>query len=426
MPTNRSDLSIFQRPIGRYGNRNAWFPPLRIVAATNSISLEIPALDFSITGLTGQVAEIAFELPAFDFSASATVEIPVTANIALEIPALTLNVYGGAGIALSLPALTMQMEATTQSGSIAIEIPAFNLEAYSGARIALELPALTFSAAGTTQNVARLALEIPALSVELSGKTGEVAQIGIEIPAFDWAIRTGAVMAMELPTLSFTATGRVEQKAQIVLELPALSLSIAGTTPGSAQIALELPAFDFYAGTGNHITLELPAFDLAIAGTTIVAGDEVTYAINLTNGAVTTLGLGAFDKLVTAHGKLYGLRNGALKTLAGDLDNTTPIQTIVRFAQQSFNSIHAKRMSEVYLFAREDDGVVLEVVADETTLWRYYTTTDASPGLGTHKISVGKGMTFHTAGLTLRNKAGGRLDVGGIEVLVYESSRRPL
>ena len=46
---------------------------------------------------------------------------------------------------------------------------------------------------------------------------------------------------------------------------------------------------------------------------------ETTYAVNLTTGAVTTLLLGGFDKLMTAHGRLYGLKNGELTRLEGDI-----------------------------------------------------------------------------------------------------------
>jgi hypothetical protein len=82
-------------------------------------------------------------------------------------------------------------------------------------------------------------------------------------------------------------------------------------------------------------------------------------------------------------------------------------------------------MSTVYLNTREDDGLTLDCVADEKTVWRYQTPTDRAPAMGTHKIKTGRGVVFHSAGLQLRNRNGGRMDVGGMELLVEPLSRRP-
>ncbi len=171
-------------------------------------------------------------------------------------------------------------------------------------------------------------------------------------------------------------------------------------------------------------TATLPAWTAYghLAGVTT----ETTYAINLSTGAVTQLLLGAFDKLVTAHGRLYGLRDGALIRLDGDDDSGTAIAATIRFAPQQFGTYLAKRLDGVvYLNTREDDGVTLMLVQDETSSWTYQTSTDASPGMGTHRVKVGRGITFHSLGLVLENRDGGRLDVGGMEIPVYPLSRRP-
>jgi len=141
---------------------------------------------------------------------------------------------------------------------------------------------------------------------------------------------------------------------------------------------------------------------------------------------VTQLLLGTFDKLVTAHGKLYGLRDGELIRLDGDDDEGEAIAATIRFAPQQFGTFLGKRINgKVYLNTRENDGVTLNLVEDETTTWRYQTDTDASPAMGTHKMKVGRGVTFHSLGIILRNRDGGRLDVGGLEIPVYPLSRRP-
>jgi hypothetical protein len=113
-----------------------------------------------------------------------------------------------------------------------------------------------------------------------------------------------------------------------------------------------------------------------------------------------------------------------IATLVADDDAGEPIGGVVRFAQQNWGTHLVKRMTDVYLTAREADGVSLDVIADETTEWRYQTPPGAGPRHGAHKVKIGRGVVFHTAGLVLRNRNGGAFSVGGIEVLVEPLSRR--
>lgn len=129
---------------------------------------------------------------------------------------------------------------------------------------------------------------------------------------------------------------------------------------------------------------------------------------------------------MTAHGRLYGLREGVLFYLDGTTDQGTEIPVTLRFAPQQFGTTLAKRLDgHVYLNTREDDGITLTLVQDETTAWTYQTATDTAPALGTHRVKIGRGITFHSLGLTVQNRNGGRLDMGGLELPVYPLSRRP-
>jgi hypothetical protein len=155
------------------------------------------------------------------------------------------------------------------------------------------------------------------------------------------------------------------------------------------------------------------------------ATTESTYAINLSTGAVTQLLLGAFDKLVTAHGRLYGLKDGALIYLGGDTDQGVEIPVTIRFAPQQFGTHLVKRIDgHVYLNMREDDGVTLTLIQDETKTHRYQTITGKAPAMGTHRVKVGRGIAFHSIGIILENRNGGRLDIKGMEILVAPLSRR--
>jgi hypothetical protein len=245
-----------------------------------------------------------------------------------------------------------------------------------------------------------------------------------------WTVagNTGAVAEVTFPV--WTASGTVGNPAVIsgTATLPRWVGTGTITTGSIVSGAVTLSAWtaDGEVLNGSWVTgtATLPAWTAYghLAGATT----ETTYAINLSTGAVTQLLLGAFDKLVTAHGRLYGLRDGALIRLDGDDDSGTAIAATIRFAPQQFGTYLAKRLDGVvYLNTREDDGVTLTLVQDEVASWTYQTSTDASPGMGTHRVKVGRGITFHSLGLVLENRDGGRLDVGGLEIPVYPLSRRP-
>ena len=342
----------------------------------------------------------------------------------IDIPYFTgYSLYNDA--LLTIPAPILTAEATVSTTAAALTIPAPLLTTRCGATAQMALPAPALTATGTVQNVARATLELPAPELTATGKTGTTAATAITIPAPTLTTRCGATASLELLAPQLAATGTVRAIATAALEIPAIQITATGTVYGRATATLEIPLPLLYAGTGNRAALEIPAPFLSTTATTTSTA-ETTYAINLSTGAVTQLLLGGFDKLVTAHGRLYGLKAGALTRLEGDVDGSaTTIPATIRFAPQTFGSNAVKRMSDVYWSTREADGITMELVADERTVWRYQTPTDTAPAYGTHKIKTGRGVSFHTVGLTVRNRNGGALDIGGVELLVGPLSRKP-
>lgn len=326
----------------------------------------------------------------------------------------------------TIPAPELSITGTNHASAVSFTIPAPTLTAYSGASARFTIPAPTLSISGTAQNLGRVAFEIPEPVLTLTGLTGALATVDVVIPALELAAYGGGTIALTLPALDLAAAGTVNSVAHVTFELPVLELAISGSVSSVARIAFEIPAPELYAGLGNRVEFTIPAPVIAIVAAAANTTAETTYAINLTTGAVTQLLLGGFDKLVTAHGRLYGLKDGALTRLEGDVDGTTTtIPATIRFAQQTFGTNAVKRCSDVYWSTREMDGLTMELVADERTIWRYQTLTDTAPAYGTHKIKTGRGVSFHTAGLTVRNRDGGQLDIGGVELLVSPLSRKP-
>jgi hypothetical protein len=306
-------------------------------------------------------------------------------------------------------------------------LPAPELVTRTGAAWIAALPEPVYSVGATSPGFATAGLECPEPTLTGQAWTGNAGVAALECPAPVGAAFSGSYASLELLAPELTAQGRTASLATAALTLPFLELTATGKSGAVAVVTLELPAHVLTAtgivGGVGTATLVLPALILTSAGPDAIT--ETTYTVNLTTGAVTQLVAGAFNRLVTAHGRLYGLQGTALVRLGGETDGGQPIAATVRFAPQHFGTLQAKRMSTAYLNAREDDGLTLDVIADEKTAWRYQTPTDGAPAMGTHKIKTGRGVVFHSAGLQLRNRNGGRMDVGGMELLIEPLSRRP-
>jgi hypothetical protein len=352
--------------------------------------------------------------------------------IDLTLPEPILAGYTGAAGEMTLPELELAATGNDfDNARIRLTLPALELTALGGGTLSAQLPALELTASATQLGLISAALEIPAPILAAHGRSSSVSQIYLTLPELTLTGQTGAYASLELlaPELAIAAT--TDGLARVELTLPFLELTATGSVGVSATISLELPELVLTgtgtAGSFGTIQLILPALVLTMSGAGVAPVVlETTYAVNLSTGAVTQLTLGRFVKLVTAHGRLYGLQaDGQLIKLDEDTDNGTPIPAIVRFAPQQFGTLQAKRVSDVYLNSREDDGLNLTLVPDETTQWRYQTPTDRAPALGTHKVKVGRGVTFHSLGLFVQNRNGGRLDVGGMELLVQPLSRKP-
>lgn len=327
---------------------------------------------------------------------------------------------------------TRTLSATGESSSATADVtwPTRTLIAYGGGSVTLSWPVRVLTAAGTVESIGTAELTWPVRVLSAEGVTGGVGSATLAWPARSLAAYGGGSATLTWPVRTLTVGGTLEIIGTATLEFPERTLTAEGWPGGVGTVASNWPIRTLTANglTGGIGTASLawPVRTLTVTVAGSEAATETTYAVNLSTGAVTQLLLGAFDKLVTAHGRLYGLREGALVRLDGDLDGAATIPATVRFAPQQFGTLQAKRLDgHVYLNLRENDGVTLTVVQDETTSWDYQTPTDNAPGIGTHRVKVGRGITFHSIGLTMKNRNGGRLDVGGLEIPVHPLSRKP-
>ena len=151
----------------------------------------------------------------------------------------------------------------------------------------------------------------------------------------------------------------------------------------------------------------------------------ITYAVNVATGAVTTLSTFGFNRLVCAHRRLYGIRDGTLYAVGGDTDpDDTTINATIRFAPSHYGAIGRKRLETVYCYSRELAGLLVTPVYDETSSIEYITTPLNRDGMRATRAFVGRGNSWHTLGFEIRNKNGGKLDIGGLEPIISPLSRK--
>lgn len=378
------------------------------------------AVSFTATTATVSVTTSGI-LTTESLNGAATVSVTASGRLALYFIYSTFSA--------AWPTRTLSATGESSSATADVTWPTRTLIAYGGGSVTLSWPVRVLTAAGTVESIGTAELTWPVRVLSAEGVTGGVGSATLAWPARSLAAYGGGSATLAWPVRTLTVEGTLEIGGTVALNWPIRTLSAEGLTGGIGAVALNWPirtltAEGLTGGVGTA-TLTWPARILTAYGTGVVT--ETTYAVNLNTGAVTKLLLGAFDKLATAHGRLYGIRAGELVRLDGDTDGAATIPATIRFAPQQFGTLQAKRVDgHVYLNLRENDGVTLTAVQDETTSWDYQTPTDNAPGIGTHRVKVGRGITFHSLGLTLKNRNGGRLDVGGLELPVHPLSRKPI
>lgn len=355
---------------------------------------------------------------------------PVLSYLAMLWPDFTVSgIYASFGPAdITWPARVLHAEGGPSDGTVDLVWPTRTLTAYSGGSIELTWPVRTLSVAGTLQVIGTIELTWPERVLTAESFANDLGTAELIWPTKTLTAYGSGYAALEWPARALTVAGTLEIVGTAALAWPARSLTADGLLGSVGSITLTWPtrvltATGLTGGLGT-ITLVWPTRVLVATDSGVVT--ETTYAINLSTGAITQLLLGAFEKLVTAHGRLYGLRDGVLIYLGGDTDQGTDIPVTIRFAPQQFGTNLAKRIDgKVYLNVREDDGITLTVIEDETRSWSYPSPTDTAPAMGTHPIHVGRGLTFHSLGLIIENCNGGRLAIGGLEIPIIPLSRRP-
>lgn len=306
----------------------------------------------------------------------------------------------------------------TAAGSVALRTP-LSAEAVARA-IAAGTPSVLVPLGGSAQVVEAATGALLARS-GLAGSAADVASASAAMIAAmaasgSAASRAAAVAALMVGSSlagSAAAVGSVSGAAGVATDLDADAASRAGAA-GATGVSVDLSGQARVSPEAAGALREVAA----------VTGG-ITYAANLATGAVTTLLGFDFERLATAHGALYGLKAGTLYRVGGDTDpGGARIAATVRFAPGDYGTIGQKRLETVYLYSREMAGLTVTPIYDETEGIAYTTIPLGRDGMRASRAHVGRGNEWHTLGLIVANRDGGKLDVGGIEPVISELSRR--
>lgn len=384
----------FLSPLGRYGNTQFWMLDAPSTSFVEDTTLSLEASASALSSALGQL------IMAIDLSGLAEVTATATGDLSPHpLAGSAQAVATAAGALASLIELTADAEAgATASGSPDV------LVAIAGAAAALA------SASASLGQSFLLSSDAAALATA-AGAINQ--QLGISGAAAGQAGATGTldtVSNLEGDAAALaTLTGALDQ-----------SLAVAGVAQAVATAAGNLSNIIAMQGAASSKSSATGSLGVA---ETITGG--ITYAVNLDTGSVTTWNNCAFERLVTAHGKLYGLLAGVLYRIEGDTDpGSVDIKSQVRFAPSSFGSSTLNCLYKVYMTSREIKEAEVTPIYDETTSISYTSIPNSLSGLITHRTNIGRGNRWRTLGLQVSNKQGCQLDIGGLELLIQPLSPR--
>lgn len=323
-----------------------------------------------------------------------------------------------------LPALAGTVYAVQESSSAICRLPELKGTSFGGASTECRFLGLIGESLGIGIALAAASCGLPELEGESTALTGIMAIGFVNLPATVGESWSGAVAIGRVSSFSGTVTGLVGSIAQAFYGFPELIGSGFGISLGIGRSLCNIPALFGNAGIGIHIECLFPALEGVAIGRPVIGlstGTE-TYIVNLQTKSVTRWLVGRIDKWATAHGKLYGIRNGQLVVFDSAQENILPMT--IRFAQQSFGTLKDKRAVAAYLSCRKSSQANLSIIADEMIAYRYQTQSGPTTALHTHRVKFGKGIKFNTLGLIFEYTQEGPFELAGFELLIQLLSRR--
>lgn len=381
-------------PLSRYGNSSFWveYAPTTAFEETTGISLVAAA-----SALSTALGDL---MTTIDMSGLAVAETTATGDLSPK--ALAASVQAVASAAASL-AVAMPLIGSAANESSATGDPQVLVS------IAAAANALAASSAALSQSI--ILRGMAAVEAQAAGAISQTMSIG------------GSAETESDATGEISTTSGLSGNADIIATAGAAfssSVSVAGTAQVIADAAGTMAQVIDLSAETSAKTSSTGAMSLSDN-----LAEGVAYAININTGAITTLTNMNFERMLSAHGKTYGIKNNKIYRIEGDKDpNSTNINATLRFASSNLGQETLQRLNKIYVISREMTGIKITPIYDETEEIEYFPIAGIKEGLIKHRTSVGRKNIWYTLGLQIENINGGHIDVGGFELLTQTLNRR--
>jgi len=329
------------------------------------------------------------------------------------LPATSVGSDGGSHTAiagtLAIPFMTALIGPANLM-ELAIALPAVGGNWYGGTNIALTLPAVQASLSGTILNSVRIAGTLPSLTASLNVLCGALMDVGITLPSLTATWDTGRSFGgLLLPSLQAQVEIVTAEIMEIAGRLPRLKAALQiGPPTGVLSIALILPAAVGAAGVGG-VTALLPAVRGSLLVTAGSVAERITWVMNIENAAMTEFDNFEFKQYARAFNRYWATgMSGNLYQLGGDLDLTAPIGWSFETGISDLGTRGLKGVLAAYLDGIFERHIEFTVVADRGR-YTYNHTVSSKTNQENHqtqRVSLGRGIRTGNVGFGVASKKG--------------------
>ncbi len=310
--------------------------------------------------------------------------------------------------------ITLEADASSHPTTLRGNLFKIGLAAYGGATLKENLFKLQANFAGTNNPVGRL--------------TGSLFKL---TEVFSATVQTSGVLRESL-VLSGTlsAQGGANLPDGNLFKIQGLATGTRWTTSGLSGNLFRITSSGtasvgvFGGLSGNlfsiksgYSALRGEMFSLLLgASGTVGAAQNVTYAVNIRTGEVTTYSNYHFNQIVRLNGHYYGITNTAIYLLEGNTDDGTAITSSVKTHPMDFDVLNYKRIP--YVYVGSDDPVQVTSYTDKVLSGVYLSE------VGKKRVKMSRGPRSRYWQIQINNVAGGNLKLDSLDLLVETLSRK--
>jgi hypothetical protein len=147
------------------------------------------------------------------------------------------------------------------------------------------------------------------------------------------------------------------------------------------------------------------------------------WVVNVETGASVRYDNFNFNSYARIGGTYYGARSDGIYELDGDTDAGTSITANLNMGRVDFNSKMLKRLDAAYMTVGSYDTMVLRVTDDEGNVYDYAARRSGT-AMQQQRIDVGRGLKANYMQFEIVNLNGADFELGGLELMAADSTRR--